>query len=138
MADDIEITRNVLTAQERMFRLAERDYGLTRKAISLETGISRDTLTSWMRGVQMPLAAFVRLSKCIPDELTSLCLEAADKHVGTNAPGDGDLDALGRECASFVSEKLEAEADNVVTPIEDRKLRNRSRRVASIALRVAA
>lgn len=138
MAAEIDIPRNVLAAQERMFRLADRDYGLTRKAICLETGISIGTLTSWTRGVQMPLAAFVRLSKVIPDELTSLCLEAADKFVGTNSPGDGDLDALGRECASFVSEKLEAEADNVVTPIEDRKLRNRSRRVASIALKVAA
>lgn len=129
---------DVIAAQEAMLRLAERDYQLTSKRIEAETGIPAVTLRSYKRDTMMPLSAFVKLCRVIPDDLTSLVMEHAGKHVGTNEPGDGDIDALGREAAGFVAEKLDAEADGVVTPMERGKLKDRARRMASAALAVAA
>ena len=129
---------DVIAAQEAMLRLAERDYGLSTKRLEAETGIPAVSLRSYKRDTMMPLAAFVKLARVIPDCLTSLVMEPSGKHVGTNEPTDGDIDALGREAAGFVAEKLEAEADGIVTPIERGKLRDRARRVECAARAVAA
>jgi hypothetical protein len=128
---------DVVAQQEAMLRLAERDYGLSIKRLAAETGIGATTLRTYKRDTMMPLGVFVKLCAVIPDELTSLCLEVSGKHVGSNATSDEDLDALGREAAGFVAEKLEAEADGKVTPIERSKLKHRARRVVSQARKVA-
>jgi hypothetical protein len=129
---------DVVAAQEAMLRLAERDYQLTIKRLEAETGISAVTLRTYKRDTMMPLSAFVKLSRVIPDDLTSLVMEHAGKHIGTNEPSDGDIDALGIEAARYVSEKLEADADGIRTPAEKSRLKDRARRVASVALAVAA
>lgn len=89
----------VLQAQSRIFRLAERNHGLTLKAISLDSGIPYDTIRSYAghKGaqVQMPISALVKLAGVIPDDLLSHLLEPADRHIVRNADDDSDLDDLG-------------------------------------------
>ncbi len=138
MADNRDISPRVLLAQAAMFRLAARDYGLSRTRLSLETGIAESTLKSWANGTAMPVCGFAKLARIIPDALTSLLVEPAGKHIGTNEGGDGDLDALGRECAGLVSEKLDREADGVLCHIDRAALRGRARRVGAAARAVAA
>lgn len=133
--------QDVASAQERMLRLAERDYGITAKVIAAETQIPLPTVSSWRRAnapVAMSLADFVLVCRVIPDELTSLIMEPSSKHVGTDETGDGDLDQLSREAAHYNAEKLDAEADGVVTHIERASLKHRAKRIASVARRAAA
>ena len=118
--------RETLARQAEMFRLAERDHGLNLAAIALETHIDKRTLQTYNNSnifarAKMPLWVFVELCKVIPDDCTSIMLEPASKHVGSNVSDDGDL-----------------EADGKVTPIEKRKLKDRARRVAARAQAVAA
>lgn len=143
MADGRGTEQETLAAQSEMFRLAERDHGLTITALATETGINKSTLATYnhsniFQRAKMPLPVFVALCRVIPDDCTSIVLAGIGKHVGTNEGGDGCLDALGREAAGYVAEKLDAEADGVVTPIERRRLRDRARRVAARAQAVAA
>ena len=143
MSDRDGTNREILAAQQEMFRLADAEYGLTLRAIASETGIPLTTLKTWTNSnifarAKISLPDFVTLCRVLPDDLTSLCLEPANKHVGTNETSDGDFDALGREAAGFVADKLDAEADGVVTHIEKKRLKDRARRVASRARAVAA
>lgn len=84
-----------------MLRLAERDYDLSIRTLNAETGIPIPTLNSWKRDVMMPLGGFVALCRVIPDDLTSLMLEPADKHVGSNEAPDGDAHALARDGGDY-------------------------------------
>lgn len=84
-----------------MLRLAERDYDLSVKTLNAETGIPIPTLNSWKRDTMMPLGGFVALCRVIPDDLTSLLLEPAEKHVGTNETPDGDAHALARDGGDY-------------------------------------
>lgn len=143
MAAENRTEQETLSAQAELFRLADRDYGLSLNVLSRETGVSLSALKSYNASnifarAKMPLWVFVRLCRVVPDELTSLCLSDAGKHVGSNEEGEGDLDELAVETAGFVAEKLVAEADGVVTPMERRKLKDRARRVCATARRVAA
>lgn len=126
-----------LRAQERMFRLAERDNGLSLKAISLDSGIPYDTIRSYAghKGSQamMPVSAVNKLAGVIPDDLLSHLFEPSDRHLAENGDEDFDADALGRETAGFTAEYVDAKSDGVVTPIERSRLRNRARRVARAA-----
>ncbi|WP_144036746.1 hypothetical protein [Sphingopyxis witflariensis] len=102
--------QDVLSNQERMLRLAERDHGLTAKVIAAETGIPVPTIQSWRRSppVAMALADFVLVCRVIPDSLTSLCTEPSGKHVGTNGPEEGDLDAVASHAGDFAHEYQKA------------------------------
>lgn len=134
-----ELARNSVQAQERMFRLAERDYGLSVKTLVLETGIPKTTLEGWRGGVTMPAWALGALGKAgVPDHLLSLILHPFARHVGTDDNGDGALDELARETAGFTADYLQATApaspggSNIV-PMERAKLAEAALRVESIA-----
>lgn len=137
MSDKCKISILTIEAQARMFRLAQRDYGLTRKVLSLETGISYSTLKSWESGTEMPISGFVRLARVIPNELTSLLLDCAGKHVVDDAGDDASIDELAVETGRFAADYIEANIDGNVTPIEREKLKDRARRIGSIAEKVA-
>lgn len=103
--------QDVLSNQERMLRLAERDFGITTKVIVAETGIPLSTVQSWRRAnlpVGMSLGDFVLVCRVIPDSLTSLCTEPSGKHVGTNGPEEGDLDAVASHAGEFAHEYQKA------------------------------
>ena len=135
-------TQQIVAAQERMLRLAERDYDLSIKVLSLEARIPERTLASYKKGTMMPMGAFHALCKVIPDELTSLMLPDG-KHIGTDEPGDGDEATLAREAAGYNVEYLNvtdphSDGGSAITPRERGNLRDRARRLSAVARKVAA
>lgn len=134
--------QDIISRQERMLRLAERDHDLTLEVLAQETGIPKGTLNSYKKGVAMPQFAFALLCEVIPDDLTSLLLPTG-KYVSSEEPEGGDLDALAREAAGFNVEYLEAhhpgsEGGTTVTPRERQNLKDRARRMSTTARAAAA
>lgn len=135
-------SQHMADLQERMLRLAGRDYGLSLKVLSAETRIPERTLRNYMAGAMMPVHVFRELCRVIPDELTSLLMPTG-KHVGTDEPGDGDETALAREAAGYSAEYLNStdpasEAGPALSPRERANLKDRARRLGAVALKVAA
>src|SRR3546814_6075059 len=81
MATECEITMAVEQAQIRMFDLAKRKHGITRKVLNLETGIAISTLRSYEEGTSMPVSALVKMARVIPNELLSLMLDVGGKVI---------------------------------------------------------
>lgn len=139
---DIE-TQHVLALQADMFRLARRDYALTFKRLSLLSGIPSGTLESWAKGTAMPVYGLVRLLPHIPDDISSLLVEPAGKHIGTDEEAPNAVHDLHNDSAEFCLEATKATHPaspggvNIV-PSERSKLRDISRRMAPKARAVAA
>ncbi|MDF0543361.1 hypothetical protein PX699_13465 [Sphingobium sp. H39-3-25] len=91
-----------------MFRLAERDHGLSLKILSLDSGIPFGTLRSYAQGTSMPVSALAKLARIIPNELTSLMLEPADKVLADSEPEETDLDDLARAAVDVLQKYIAA------------------------------
>ncbi|WP_313534359.1 hypothetical protein [Sphingomonas sp.] len=93
---DGEISQSVNAAQMRMFDLAYRKHGFSRKILHLETGIPLSTLKSWEEGTSMPIegAVLIAGAKGFPNELLSLLFEPAAKTVCDAEPDEADIDDL--------------------------------------------
>lgn len=89
-----------------MFRLAERDLGLTIAELARQSGISKSTIKGWRDGSAMPAWALGELA--IPDDLASLVLDPFGKFIGTAGEDDGDLDALATKASEFLAEYSKA------------------------------
>jgi hypothetical protein len=118
--------QNILAIQSDMFRLAKRDYQLSPK-----------------RPAAMPMHGFVRLLPHLPDDLSSLLTEPADKHIGTNAPSDNDIHDLIDTASELTNEGVRAMHPKSpggvhIVPSERGKIRDISRRLAPRARKVAA
>lgn len=139
MADVPLPGRDSIEAQRELFRLAERECGLSIPILAKRSPIPLGTLKGWRDGAAMPAWAVGALGTAgVPDHLLSLLLAPFGRHVGTDEAGDGDLDALGREAAHYVGDKLDAEADGKVTHIERAKLRQSAAKIAAVARKAAA
>ena len=143
MPRSTNIVQDIISRQERMLRLAERDHGLTLAVLFAETGISKATLSSWKKGTAMPAYALALLAEVIPDELVSLLFEPVGRCVVTCEHGNGDLDALAKESAGYNVEYLDARSPSSdggveLTPRERAHLQDRARRIASVGRRAAA
>ena len=108
MPRDCDISQAVEQAQILMFDLAEKNHGLTRKALHLYTGIPTSTLKSWEEGTAMPVAGFAKLCKVIPNELTAMMLEPAGKSVADAEPEETDLDDLARAAVDVLQKYIAA------------------------------
>lgn len=93
---DGEISQSVNAAQMRMFDLAYRKHGFSRKILHLETGIPLSTLKSWEGGISMPIegAVLIAGAKGFPNELLSLLFEPAGKTVSDSDQDETDIDDL--------------------------------------------
>jgi hypothetical protein len=87
-----EIAQAVEAGQLAMFRLAERDHGLSLKIIQLDTGIPYGTLRSYVSGTAMPVSALLKLAKVIPAHLINLMLDPGGKALTDAEPDEADLD----------------------------------------------
>lgn len=103
-----EITQAVEAGQLAMFRLAERDHGLSLKILALDTGIPFGTLRSYAQGATMPVTALVKLSKVIPNELTSLMLDPGGKVLADAEPEETDIDDLARAAVDILQRYVTA------------------------------
>src|SRR3546814_21139626 len=90
MATECEITMAVEQAQIRMFDLAKRKHGITRKVLNLETGIAISTLRSYEEGTSMPVYALVKMARVIPNALLSLLLDVGRKVIADAEPDPAD------------------------------------------------
>lgn len=116
-----------------MFRLAERDHGLTVRRLAALSGIPAGTLSTWARGEHsMPAWAFWCLAQHIPNDLLTLCAEQSGKAV-ISATSNGCLDELGREAAGFTASYVNAKSDGVISHREGHALRNQARRLRCVA-----
>lgn len=119
--------------QERVFRLAQRDHGLTLKAISLDSSIGYTTVQSYAKGeAVMSIAALFKLVGVVPDELLSLLLP--DGRVIVQAPEEIDHDQLASGMVEYLAEKQQAhrpesECGPAIGPTEDNVLRGKFARV---------
>lgn len=97
MADLCQAARNSVSNQTEMFRLAERDHGLSVNLLARKMKCHRNTVQGWKNGAAMPAWALFKLGKegGVPDELLSLIGEPFERHVGTDEDGEGDLDTAG-------------------------------------------
>jgi len=77
MADMCVISQRMREEQKRIFRIATDPmrYGLTLKAIAIDSGIPFSTLRTYADGSAiMPITAVFKLCKALPTELLSLIL----------------------------------------------------------------
>lgn len=131
-------------AQERMFRLAERDFDLSLPILSADTGIPLNTLRGWKNGATMPAWALGALAVAgVPDYLLSLVLHPFERIVATDKAGDGALHEAAAEAAGFSAEFLSAtspgsEAGPDLSPREKARLAERALRASSRLRAVAA
>ena len=138
MADVPLPGRDSIEAQRELFRLAERDFGLSIAAIAARSPLHASTIKGWREGAAMPAWALGALGEAgVPDHLLSLVLAPFGRHVETDEVSDGDLDELSREGAHFVADHADARADGTITPGERGRLRERAQRLAAVANRVA-
>ncbi len=91
-------------AQQRIFRLANRDHGLTLKAISLDTGIGYSTIQTWANGSSvMSITSLFQLVGVIPNELLSLLLPSG--HIIVEVPEGIDHDIIAPMIAGYLRDK---------------------------------
>lgn len=108
MCNRTEKARHSVTAQERMFRLAERDYDLSLPILAAESGIPLNTLRGWKGGATMPAWALGALGEAgVPDYLLSLVLRPYDRVVEHEKAGEGALHEAATEAIGFGHEFLE-------------------------------
>jgi hypothetical protein len=108
MTDTRGTEQETKARQGELFRLAERDYGLTLDALATETGIGLSALKTYNHSnifarAKMPLWVFIRLCAVIPDDVSSVMLEPVGKRVASMDGGD-DLDALAVEAGDYAHE----------------------------------
>jgi hypothetical protein len=137
MTDDPMIlqTRDL---QRRVFRVAcdPLRYGLTLKAISLDSGIPDSTLRTYASGSAcMPLSALRRLFGVLPIELLSALVPDGWCIAATNAPDHDDLAAT---CIDFAGAHArarhpESEAGVYIGPSEQRELDGKATRLKGVA-----
>ena len=122
--DDILVRQK--REQARVFRLAQRDHGLTLKAISLDAKLGYTTIQSYASGqAVMSIASLFKLVGVIPDELLSLLLPDGRSIVAV--PDNIDHDALGQWAEKYVARKMAAhrkdsECEEQIGPSEKTEL----------------
>lgn len=79
----------------------------------------------------MPLHVYVALCRILPDDLTSLVLDGADKRI---VPLESSPEAwlgVAAEASGLAAEICEAKADGKITHIEQARLEKRARKLAA-------
>lgn len=139
MAHDDRISLLVREAQKRIFRLAERDQGLSLKAIHLDSGIPYNSIRGYASGETiMAIPAMLKLVGVIPDELLSQLLEPVSKCIADTGTDDGDHDTLASNCIDFASRTARARHPDSpggveIVPSEDKELRQTRRQLRAKA-----
>lgn len=139
MADRCKCTQNSISLQGDVFRLAERDHGLSLALLSVKADISIHTLRSWRDGTVMPAWALFKLGKLggIPDYLLAFIAEPFGFTVVTNEAGS-DLDRLALIAAKFAYEYANARNSHgpggvAITPQENAHLVDLAKQMAGVA-----
>lgn len=142
MADLCQLARNSVTNQFEMFRLAERDHGLSVNLLARKLKLHRNTVQGWKNGAAMPAWALFKLGKDggIPDELLSLIGEPFERHVGTDETGEDDFDTAADDADELAAEVRRARSPKspggiAIVPQEKAKIIPLLRKTAASARR---
>jgi hypothetical protein len=138
MSHGDKIKSDTIRTQRRIGRLAQRDYDLSLKAISLDSGIPYPTVCSYFSQgdrelSELPVSALVKLIGVIPDELLSQLFDPADRHLAKNADSDDScLDDLGDKADNVARLVRQARAPHSpggteIIAIEEEGIRRASR-----------
>lgn len=101
--------RDSIAAQHELFRRADREEGLSLRAIAARSPIPLATLKGWKDGAAMPAWAIGALGDAgVPDHLLSLITAPWGRCVVTEEDGEGDLDTAAIEANDFAAEVLRA------------------------------
>lgn len=107
MASGDRISALTLEAQERMFRLAARDCGLSLQRISLDSGIPYNTIRSYAghngAPTMMPISAVNKLAGVIPDHLLSHLLFPSCRFITEASADESDHDGFAGNCIDFAA-----------------------------------
>jgi hypothetical protein len=131
------LEQKILRAQATMFRLALRDFGLTLKSISIDSGIGYEALRTYVgtKGAQsmMPVSALCRLVGVVPDELLSHLLDPVGRQI-VHDDDDSELDALGDDADAVAAEIRRARSPNSpggteIVDIEEARIRAKALRL---------
>lgn len=107
MTDCTDISERQKREQERVFRLAARDHGLSLKAISLDSGLAYNTVQTYAGGqAVMSIASLFKLVGVIPNELLSLLLP--EGQVIVSVPSGIDHDQMADAFADYLKTKNDA------------------------------
>ena len=94
----------VIEAQQDIFRLAKRDYGLDLTEISGKANIPYANIKYYAGGHgAMPIVALLKLVGVIPDELLSRLLAPVGKIVVSEHCADNDHDTAAERCDKVAS-----------------------------------
>ena len=121
----------------RVFRLAERDHGLTLKAIALDSGLGYSTVQTYASGhAVMSIASLFCLIGVIPDELLSLLLPDGRQIV--RLPDGLDHDAISDLCQDYLrtkeaAHKPDSPAGREIADCEDEALTGKAVRLKAVA-----
>ena len=128
MAHDCGITASLKRRQKTAFRIAERQYGITQKAIELETGLCRTSIGEYARGeTAISGPALMKLASWpeFPVECLSIMFAGTGRVVRDE--GGGSHQDYAEHCIDFSAAYAEARRDDSecgpdIGPGEDRKL----------------
>lgn len=143
MADLSQKARNSVALQKEMFRLAERDHGLSIAVLAKTRDLSVSTLKGWREGSAMPAWALGELD--LPDDLVSLVMQPFKRAV-VSLTDDGDevadFDNLGLEALGLAGEVAAARSPNSpggiqIVHSEVAMIRDRARPLCAKLRRVA-
>ena len=114
MRDEDPISRNLKAKQGLFFSACEK-RGLTIAAMAAAVDMSDDTLRSYKptpsrEPSQMPLSAFIRLSREVPADLMSILIEDSGHNLAPIDPAASDWLGLGMRAARFASKVCEFQA----------------------------
>ena len=104
MADLSLPARDSVAAQQDMFRLAQKECGLSLRAISQRSPIAYNTLRGWAQGAAMPAWALGELADAgVPDHLLSLITAPWKRSVMTDEETDADFDDAADAAGEFAA-----------------------------------
>lgn len=99
-------TAVITNRQQDFFSKLDVRYGISRKTISIDTGIPLPTLKDWALGkTKMPLASFILIMRirAFPNELASELIAASGKSIFDSEPGPIDIDDAAVAAADYLA-----------------------------------
>ena len=131
MAHDCTITQRLKRSQRTMFRLAERDHGITQSEVHHATGMSLSAIGQYARGeTAMSGIAICKLAgwEDFPANLLSILLDGTRRVIADQCD-PGDHAAHASNCVKFTAAYTDArdpesECGIEIGPMENRNLQS--------------
>jgi hypothetical protein len=145
MSNLFATAQDSVDAQAEMFRRAEREEGLSIRAINRRFNpLKVSTMEGWRDGAQMPAWAVGALGAAgVPDHLLSLITDPFGRVVTTEPEGEGDLDTAASDALEFAGEVQKARSPKspgglAIVPQEKALIEPKRQRACASMRRAAA